>query len=228
MAAAAAGNGGWRNGTSAAPSPSQRVFEILPLGAPGLTEYTLVIDGQTLRYRNAAAQWVRLVSGRTRARAGRCASGDHARRSQIEIQRSWGFRTREDVRRGQARGAREEPRVFLGRGDSAVAVHLKFDQPARRCAGRRPVPMHPRPRAGRHAATAAGLRGICLPALVVGADATAVASLPAASGVAAMIRPVTVPLAYFGKLPSRGDFVRSPSQAGLIQTLDRWLARAWN
>jgi type VI secretion system protein ImpM len=40
-----------------------------------------------------------------------------------------------------------------------------------------------------------------------------------------MIRPVTVPLAYFGKLPSRGDFVRSPSQAGLIQTLDRWLSQ---
>jgi type VI secretion system protein ImpM len=40
-----------------------------------------------------------------------------------------------------------------------------------------------------------------------------------------MIRPVTVPLAYFGKLPSRGDFVRSQSQAGLIQTLDRWLSQ---
>ena len=40
-----------------------------------------------------------------------------------------------------------------------------------------------------------------------------------------MIRPVTVPLAYFGKVPSRGDFVRSANQAGLIQTLDRWLSQ---
>ena len=30
---------------------------------------------------------------------------------------------------------------------------------------------------------------------------------------------------YFGKLPSRGDFVRSHQQAGLVQTLDRWLSQ---
>lgn len=39
-----------------------------------------------------------------------------------------------------------------------------------------------------------------------------------------MSRMATVPLAYFGKLPSRGDFVRSANQVGLIQTLDRWLS----
>ena len=30
---------------------------VLPAGAPGLLEYTLEIDGQTLRYRNMAAAW---------------------------------------------------------------------------------------------------------------------------------------------------------------------------
>jgi len=40
-----------------------------------------------------------------------------------------------------------------------------------------------------------------------------------------MTHPVTIPLAYFGKLPSRGDFVRSAHQGGLIQTLDRWLSQ---
>jgi type VI secretion system protein ImpM len=40
-----------------------------------------------------------------------------------------------------------------------------------------------------------------------------------------MTRALAVPLAYFGKLPSRGDFVRSAGQAGLIQTLDRWLSQ---
>ena len=34
-----------------------------------------------------------------------------------------------------------------------------------------------------------------------------------------------VPLAYFGKIPSRGDFVRSANQPGLIQMLDRWLSQ---
>lgn len=32
------------------------------------------------------------------------------------------------------------------------------------------------------------------------------------------------PLLYFGKLPSRGDFVRCSHAPGLIQTLDRWLS----
>ena len=40
-----------------------------------------------------------------------------------------------------------------------------------------------------------------------------------------MSRAVSMPLAYFGKLPSRGDFVRSANQPGLIQTLDRWLSQ---
>lgn len=33
-------------------------------------------------------------------------------------------------------------------------------------------------------------------------------------------------LLYFGKLPSRGDFVRSAGQAGLIGSLDRWQSQA--
>jgi type VI secretion system protein ImpL len=40
---------------------NQTVFEVMPLGAPGLTEYSLVIDGQVLRHRNTAAQWTRMV-----------------------------------------------------------------------------------------------------------------------------------------------------------------------
>lgn len=40
-----------------------------------------------------------------------------------------------------------------------------------------------------------------------------------------MTHPVSIPVAYFGKLPSRGDFVRSAHQGGLIQTLDRWLSQ---
>ena len=34
-----------------------------------------------------------------------------------------------------------------------------------------------------------------------------------------------VNLAWFGKLPARGDFVRSPAQPQLTQTLDRWLTQ---
>ena len=40
-----------------------------------------------------------------------------------------------------------------------------------------------------------------------------------------MTRRALVPLAYFGKLKSRGDFVRSTSQPTLIRTLDDWLSQ---
>ena len=40
-----------------------------------------------------------------------------------------------------------------------------------------------------------------------------------------MSQTATVPMAYFGKVPSRGDFVRSASQAPLTQKLDRWLTQ---
>jgi type VI secretion system protein ImpL len=44
-------------GAAAAAGGSQTVFQIMPSGAPGLLEYSLEIDGQSLRYRNTAATW---------------------------------------------------------------------------------------------------------------------------------------------------------------------------
>ncbi len=35
-----------------------------------------------------------------------------------------------------------------------------------------------------------------------------------------------MPLAYFGKVPSRGDFIRSSHSADLVGTLDRWITQA--
>lgn len=39
-----------------------------------------------------------------------------------------------------------------------------------------------------------------------------------------MNRPLLVRMLHFGKLPSRGDFVRSGQPAALVQTLDAWLS----
>lgn len=36
----------------------------------------------------------------------------------------------------------------------------------------------------------------------------------------------SLPLLYFGKVPGRGDFVRSAQQPALVQTFDRWLSGA--
>jgi type VI secretion system protein ImpL len=48
------------NGVAAAGGP-QTVFQLLPLTAPGVTEYTIEIDGQQLRYRNTPPAWVNMV-----------------------------------------------------------------------------------------------------------------------------------------------------------------------
>jgi type VI secretion system protein ImpL len=70
----AAGLGGWvapLNGPSVsggaaasggvAAAEAQTVFQMLPLAAPGLTEYTIEVDGQVLRYRNGVASWSHFV-----------------------------------------------------------------------------------------------------------------------------------------------------------------------
>jgi type VI secretion system protein ImpL len=48
------------NGVAAGGGP-QAVFQLLPLTAPGVTEYTIDIDGQQLRYRNTPPAWVNMV-----------------------------------------------------------------------------------------------------------------------------------------------------------------------
>jgi len=57
------------NGVASGSGP-QTVFQMLPLAAPGVTEYTIEIDGQQLRYRNAQAAWVNMVHPGPQAAAG--------------------------------------------------------------------------------------------------------------------------------------------------------------
>jgi len=55
------GGAGSAGGAAAAAAEAQTVFELLPQAVPGLTEYTVDIDGQQMRYRNAAATWSHFV-----------------------------------------------------------------------------------------------------------------------------------------------------------------------
>jgi len=48
-------------GADAAQAGVQTTFQVLPLPSPGLTEYTLDIDGQVLRYRQGASNWTPFV-----------------------------------------------------------------------------------------------------------------------------------------------------------------------
>jgi type VI secretion system protein ImpL len=54
----AGGTGGAGSATSSEPQTS---FQVLPTAMPGLSEYTIEIDGQQMRYRNAAATWNNFV-----------------------------------------------------------------------------------------------------------------------------------------------------------------------
>ncbi|HBK45997.1 MAG TPA: type VI secretion system membrane subunit TssM [Xanthomonadaceae bacterium] len=49
--------GNWVSGQGAGISQDTTIFEILPSPATGAVEYTIEIDGQTLRYRNTPPQW---------------------------------------------------------------------------------------------------------------------------------------------------------------------------
>ena len=56
---ASSGGAGGAGGVSAA--EAQTVFQMMPLASPGLTEYTIDVDGQVLRYRNSVATWSHFV-----------------------------------------------------------------------------------------------------------------------------------------------------------------------
>jgi type VI secretion system protein ImpL len=45
----------------AAPASPQTVFQLMPIQSPGITEFTVEIAGQQLRYRNTAAAWTNMV-----------------------------------------------------------------------------------------------------------------------------------------------------------------------
>jgi type VI secretion system protein ImpL len=66
------GGGSSSGGASgaAAAGPAQTRFQVMPLPASGLSEYTIEIDGQQLRYRNSAPGWIDFVWPGPRTGAG--------------------------------------------------------------------------------------------------------------------------------------------------------------
>lgn len=57
----AGGRGAGPAGGDGSQAGVQTTFQVLPLPSPGLTEYTLDIDGQVLRYRQGASNWTPFV-----------------------------------------------------------------------------------------------------------------------------------------------------------------------
>ncbi len=155
--AATAGAGG-----GAAADATQ--FEIQALPAPGLSEYTLEIDGQVLRYRNSAPQWVSFVSPSRQGAPGVKISGvDFEGRPVSFLEEPGGMGLQRMVEAAQKRKTPEglhELRWTQGR--LSVAVMLRLVRQAAGTGGPATAGASP------GMSGMAALRGLTLPAQVVG------------------------------------------------------------
>ena len=150
---AQAGEGG--DGAGAAGVP-QSVFQILPQPAPGLTEYTIEIDGQVLRYRNGASSWTNFVWPGPQGVPGARVSGLAFDGKAIEYFNEpghFGFeKLLSSAQRRKLDGGVFELRWPHGSGTS-VSVHLRIVSNAG---------------SGAAAGRQAGLRGLRLPRAIAG------------------------------------------------------------
>jgi len=171
-AGGAAGSAG--GGASSEVSASQTLFQVLPQGSPGLTEYTIEIDGQALRYRNTAPAWTNFVWPNPSAAPGvRIAGITNAGRT-VELLNEPGrfglTRMFEMAQRKKLAGGINE--LSWTHGDQTVTLHLRvISQPG----SSPPPPANASRDASAPAApvAASSLKGLRLPTLVVGVDAPA-------------------------------------------------------
>ncbi|MEK8033048.1 type VI secretion system membrane subunit TssM [Ideonella sp. DXS29W] len=147
--------------TPSAPAPTQTTFQLMPTGAPGYMEYTVEIDGQVLRYRNGAAQWTSFAWPNPGAAQGARIYGRALDGSTVELFNqpgAYGFEKLIDAAkvRKLPDGVRE---LSWGVGLQTITLHYRAitsPGPAATSAGTG------------GGGSNSGLRGLSLPALVVG------------------------------------------------------------
>jgi len=173
------GAGGGAASAGAAAAEAQTVFQILPLSAPGLTEFTVDIDGQALRYRNGAASWAHFVwpgPGTPGVRI----SGMTLDGKAVEFFNEPGrFGLEKMINAAQRR--RIDNQVFelrWAQGTTSVGVHLRIISNAAT-----PAPAAPAAPAGGQAVTAS--RPGALPSIIAGQDEAPMAGSPADAPAAA-------------------------------------------
>ena len=174
-----AGGGAASAGAGAAAAEAQTVFQILPLSAPGLTEFTVDIDGQALRYRNGAASWAHFVwpgPGTPGVRI----SGMTLDGKAVEFFNEPGrFGLEKMINAAQRR--RIDNQVFelrWAQGTASVGVQLRIISNAAT-----PAPAAPAAPAGGQAVTAS--RPGALPSIIAGQDEAPMAGSPADAPAAA-------------------------------------------
>jgi type VI secretion system protein ImpL len=161
------------NGVASGAGP-QTVFQLLPLMALGLTEYTVEIDGQQLRYRNGAAAWVNMIHPGPQAASGARISAVTADGKTVELFNEAGqFGLKKMIDAAAKRrldGGVHELRWTSG--NVAVAINLKIASSADTGAG--------------DAQASRGFNGLRLPDTIVGKGGPGAlpASGPALAGAA--------------------------------------------
>jgi len=166
-------------GATPAAGSSQSSFQLMPVGSAGFIQYTIVIDGQTLTYRNGAASWTNFVWPNNSGSPGVRITGTTADGRTIEVfsaPGNYGFERLIDAARVKRfpNGVRE---LSWGEGQQTITLQYR--------AVTAPGPAAtPPPTAGATpgARPATGLRGLKLPELVAGGDgpvAAAASSTPA-------------------------------------------------
>jgi type VI secretion system protein ImpL len=173
---AVAGFPGWvaplsANGVASSSGP-QTVFQVQPLPAPGVTEYTVEIDGQQLRYRNTPPAWTNMVHPGPQGVAGARISAVTFDGRTVELFNEPGQfglkRMIDAASRKRLDGGTFELR--WASGNVAVAVDLKITSSADANAS------------GESAAAGHGFRGLRLPETIVGRASAAPAVASASSG----------------------------------------------
>jgi type VI secretion system protein ImpL len=175
------GAGGGASGGGGGAGASAYVFQMLPQGAPGLSEYTISIEGQTLRYRNAAADWTTFTSPGPGGAPGVRITGVTPDGRTLELFSDAGNfalkRMYDAANRRPLGGGVTE--LTWGAPPSAATVHFKIVSAPSSGGG-----AQANSAGGASAGAGSGLRGVRLPSLVAGVAAPAATPVAsAASGV---------------------------------------------
>ncbi len=167
-----AGGGAAGGGGAAAGNEQQTNFQMLPTPVPGLSEYTIEVDGQQLRYRNAVAAWTNFVWPGQGAPGVRISGLTTDGRAVEFLNEPGGYGLEKMISKAKRR--RIDPSTFeltWPNGPLAVTVQLRLISSPN-------VGSPNSPNAPDTPSASGGLKGVQLPAAVVGAVSVA----PAASG----------------------------------------------
>ena len=169
---------------STATGAVQSSFQLLPEGAAGFVQYTVEIDGQQLNYRNGAATWQNFVWPNAAGAPGARISGMTADGRSVEVfaaPGSYGFERLID-----AASVKKFPlgvrQLSWGSGAQVITVQYRAVTSPGPALSPAAGPVTAGGTAGGGRAAAAGLRGLKLPDLVAGGEASVAAISANANG----------------------------------------------